>query len=98
MRAKPGRYNSKDDNHDELVHYLISLGCLVEQIHGEKGHGLADLLVGFNGTWAVVEIKSLSGRLRGDQKGFRDRCHSHALPWFLVRSEGDCDVMLEVLR
>ena len=97
MRVKPGTYNSKDSNHHEIVRYLLSEGCLVESITGEKGHGMTDLIVGFNHCWALVEIKSEAGRLRSDQAGFRDRCHAHALPWFLVRSVDDCIACLLVM-
>ena len=76
MRAKPGTYNSKDSNHAELVRYLNSEGCLVCSIAGEKGHGLTDLLVGYNNRWALMEVKTEAGRLTNDQKGFRDRCHA----------------------
>jgi len=46
----------KDDNHNEIVRALISVGAIVIDLSG-IGDGVPDILVGFRGQTLLLEIK-----------------------------------------
>jgi Holliday junction resolvase len=50
------RAAKKDDNHNEIVRALISVGAVVVDLSG-VGDGIPDILVGFRGQTLLLEIK-----------------------------------------
>lgn len=45
----------RDDNEKDIIKDLTRAGAFVQQI--TQGAGVPDLLVGFRGTWFLIEIK-----------------------------------------
>lgn len=66
------RHNARrDENEAEIVNWLESMGCIVEQLPG--GNGRPDLLVGRAGTTWLMEIKSPTGKLNAKQQKWHDK-------------------------
>ncbi len=62
---------AKDSNHDAIADALKQKGCSVVSL-AEVGHGVPDLLVGFNGQTFLLEVKvkSKDVRIRPSQERF----------------------------
>lgn len=58
-----------DANQPEIVETFRQLHCKVQHLH-QVGSGCPDLLVGINGFNVLVEVKTDTGKLTADQKGF----------------------------
>jgi hypothetical protein len=61
----------KDDNHDRVVRELRQVGCTVMETHA-LGDGAPDLVVGYQGQTALVELKN-GARYHQTVKACRDR-------------------------
>lgn len=59
-----------DANQDEIVQTYRALGLSVTSLAG-LGRGVPDLLVGYRGKLALVEVKQPKGKLRPMQEAFR---------------------------
>jgi hypothetical protein len=57
MTKRGGHICKVDANQHAIVKALRAAGAIVQPIH-EIGKGCPDLLVAFNGTWYVVEVKN----------------------------------------
>lgn len=93
------RHKKKDANHGEIVEYLRSQGCTVDDVSGLAGLGY-DLIVGFAGQMAAAEVKDgakppSSRALTESELSAREKWGSL---YFVVTSTVDCDVMLGELR
>lgn len=60
--------------------------------------GAADIMILGWRTFIWIEMKSRTGRLRPEQKEWRDWCHSIGAPWFLCRSVSDVAEALASLQ
>lgn len=59
-----------DANQDEIVQTYRACGLSVTSLAG-LGRGVPDLLVGYRGKLALVEVKQPKGKLRPMQEAFR---------------------------
>lgn len=84
-----------DANQREIVAALRQAGAFVCDLHS-VGRGCPDLLVGFRGTWHLIEVKTATGSLEGDQEEW----HFAALPCrvFVVRSVDEALRSVEAIR
>ena len=96
----PGRRT--DTNHMEITNALRGQGATVFSLHA-VGSGCPDLLVGFAGLTALVEVKRPfgpkgggGGKLTDDQIAFRAKWRG--APVHTVRSLEDVGVLLEALE
>lgn len=80
-------HNQRDVNQSEIVDALRARGaCVVEIEHP------VDLLVGYNGFWVPVEVKSSQkAKIQPSQKAFRQKCKDHNLAVIFLMSLGDVD-------
>ncbi|MCW8966413.1 MAG: hypothetical protein OQK82_06985 [Candidatus Pacearchaeota archaeon] len=65
------RIAKKDDNHNEITEALKRFGFSIFDTH-QIGGGFPDFICARAGVTAVVEVKSKSGKLREDQKLFKN--------------------------
>ena len=80
-------HNQRDANQPEIVAALRERGAYVVEIE----HPL-DLLVGFDGAWCLVEVKSSpKAKIRPSQKAFVEQVQSQNLPAMFVRTMDDLD-------
>jgi hypothetical protein len=76
-----------DANQAVIVRELRDRGALVV-ILGQP----VDLLVGYNGTWCLVEVKaSPRSNIRPSQRAFLDQCQKFGVPCILMDDLDDCD-------
>ena len=76
-----------DANEREIIDELERRGALVLVIDRP-----VDLVVGYLGTWVLVEIKSgPKSRIRPGQKALIDRCDLAGLPCLIMDHLDDCD-------
>ncbi len=76
-----------DANQAEIVAVLRERGAQVVIIGTP-----VDLLVGWHGTWVLVEVKSSPrARIRPSQKAFQDQCREHGTPMIFLFSLDDVD-------
>ncbi len=80
-------HNQRDANQPEIVDALRARGAVVVEIEHPT-----DLLVGYNGFWTPVEVKSSpKAKIQPSQKKFRQRCQDHNLGIIFLMSLGDVE-------
>lgn len=89
-----------DANHAAIVDLLRRAGARVQSL-AQVGGGCPDLLVGYQGRTALVEVKDGSKvpskrRLTDDEARWHE--HWQGGPLFVVESDDDALAMLEALR
>lgn len=87
----PGRANrrygrQKDANHDQIVAALHRSGGIQCVDLSAMGEDVPDILVGIDGAWFLVEIKTANGRETPGQAAFRAAARG---PVFVIRSVDD---------
>jgi very-short-patch-repair endonuclease len=65
------RIAKKDDNHNEITEALRRFGFSIFDTH-QIGGGFPDFICARAGVTAIVEVKGKTGKLREDQKTFRN--------------------------
>jgi hypothetical protein len=65
-----------DQNHVEIVHALRAVGASVLSLH-TLGKGAPDLLVGFRGCTYLLEVKTLTGKLKDCQVEWHNAWRGH---------------------
>ncbi len=81
-------HNQRDANQPEVVAALRERGAYVVEIE----HPL-DLLVGYDGQWVLVEVKSSpKAKIRPSQKAFVNQVMAQDLPAVFIFSLNDVDV------
>lgn len=84
------RYDAKRDaNEQEIVDYLLAVGCSVDRLNGK---GTPDLLVGYRGLNLLIEIKMPDKKLNKIQTHWFSNWRG-TRPW-IVRSVSDAEVVL----
>jgi hypothetical protein len=88
----------KDANHDEIMHTLKAIGCLVVDIHN-MGGGIGDLLIAYRSRWLLIEIKDghkppSARKLTPEEKEFHQKCLLFNAPILTVLSS--CDAVAQV--
>ena len=86
------RASRTDSNHAAIVEAYEAHGCTVLSL-ARMGDGCPDLLVGYRGRLALVEVKAARGRLRPAQEDFQRRW-----PVRVVRTVDDVQAHLGALR
>jgi hypothetical protein len=86
------RNPKRDANEAALVDHLQMRGALVARL---SGAGVPDLLVGFRGDWAVVEVKAPRGQLTDRQTEWIDAARRMRLPVYVIRDRVEADLMLQ---
>ena len=82
-----------DANQAVIVKELRDRGALVV-ILGQP----VDLLVGYRGEWALVEVKSgPNARVRPNQSKFLDQCRDNQVPCFLLDDLDDVETFFPLL-
>lgn len=89
-----------DANQPAIVALLRKAGARVQHLHA-VGHGVPDLVVGYAGRLAWVEIKDPAQppskrRLTPDEKAWHALWHAY--PVYVIESDEDALAMLEELR
>ena len=80
-------HNQRDVNQPEIVAALRERGAVVVEIEHPT-----DLLVGYNGFWTPVEVKSSpKAKIQPSQKAFAEHCQAHNLGVIFLMSLGDVD-------
>lgn len=80
-------HNQRDANQPEIVAALRERGAYVVEIEHP-----VDLLVGYNGFWVLVEVKSgPKAKIRPSQQAFADQCQDKGLGCIFLKSLGDVD-------
>ncbi len=80
-------YNQRDANQPEIVAALRARGAYVVEIEHP-----VDLLVGWQGSWVLVEVKSSRrAKIRPSQKAFVDQVNSQNLPAIIIFGKKDLD-------
>ena len=80
-------HNARDVNQPEIVAALRERGAYVVEIEHP-----VDLLVGYNGFWHLVEVKSgPKAKIQPSQKKFAQHCQDHNLGCIFLMSLGDVD-------
>jgi hypothetical protein len=79
----------RDQNEREIIQEFRSFGASVHQLSGK---GVPDLIVGYRGITALVEVKMPKGKLTDDQKEFFDNWNGGLL--FIVRTVADATSVL----
>ena len=80
-------HNQRDANQTEIVAALRERGAYVVEIE----HPL-DLLVGWRGSWVLVEVKSgPKAKIRPSQKAFVDQVLAQDLPAIFIFGKKDLD-------
>lgn len=88
----------KDSVHNDIVAFLESRGCTCIDL-SRAAHGVPDVLVGFQGRWSLLEIKSPDApagdkALTAAEQKLKDRCEAGRLPWFSCRSVAGAQMLL----
>ncbi len=82
-----------DSNQPIIVRELRDRGALVV-ILGQP----VDLLVGYRGEWALVEVKAgPRSNIRPSQTKFLDQCRANNVPCFLIDDLDDVDTFFPLL-
>jgi hypothetical protein len=81
----------RDANEPAIVEYLQRAGCVVCRISSK---GVPDLLVGYRGTWLLLEVKMPKGRKEPAQELFHNACDALKLPCHVVYSADDAKRIL----
>ena len=85
-------YNQRDANQAEIVAVLRERGAVVVDIERP-----VDLLVGYNGEWSLVEVKSgPRAKIQPSQKKFLAQCEQNQVPCILMFSPTDVDYWFPV--
>ena len=80
-------HNQRDANQAEIVAALRERGAVVVDIERP-----VDLLVGYNGEWSLVEVKSgPRAKIQPSQKKFLAQCEQNQVPCILMFSPKDVD-------
>lgn len=80
-------HNQRDVNQAEIVDALRERGAVVVEIEHPT-----DLLVGYNGFWVPVEVKSSQkAKIQPSQKKFRELCRDRKLGCIFLVTLGDVD-------
>jgi len=100
MSQIPNRHwhTARDANEPEILLEFKYQGAKVAKLSSTAEAGLPDLLVGYAGKWAVVEIKMPGGSLRADQERFRLDAARMDLPWYKIEYAESVPRMLEALK
>ena len=83
---------ARDNNEPAIVAAFKAAQCVVWPI---SGAAIPDLLVGIQGRWIVVEVKTPTGRLTGPQEAFFDIARLRHLPAYVCRTVDDVARILE---
>jgi hypothetical protein len=84
-RQRPLHGSARDVNEKEIIKALENLGALVLRLDPPQ----PDLLVGYLGSWHLIEIKSAKGILTKGQLKLLSACETRELPFTVVRSGPD---------
>lgn len=76
----------RDLNEPAVVEYLNRAGAVVCRISSK---GVPDLLVGYRGTWIMLEVKQPGGKLKDSQELFHSACDALKLPCHVVYNVDD---------
>lgn len=89
------QYDHRDRNESKLTRILEQGGAVCIPIKGRKA-GTPDLVVGYRGSWILVEVKNPDGRnqLSEQQIEFEKLCEFRGLPFKVIRTEKDCEELL----
>ncbi len=80
-------HNQRDANQAEIVRELRDRGAIVVEIERP-----VDLLVGYNGSWCLVEVKDgPKAKIRPSQQAFLDQCKQHQVACILIDHLDDVD-------
>lgn len=98
MRLPPRRAHKVDANQREVIHAFEAAFCTVLSV----GHPF-DLLVGIGRRWITVEVKDGSKPpskqlLTEDEERFAALCRARGLPFHVVRSLEDVELVLRLER
>jgi hypothetical protein len=78
----------RDSNQSKITKDLQDIGALV--IDTSMVPGFVDAVVGFRGSWSLLEFKGEFKKLRGEkQKEFHAICKTMGLPVYLVKNTDD---------
>jgi hypothetical protein len=89
-------HGTTDANHSEVMAALRKLGCSVEDCSAIGRRGVPDLLCGLAGVTFLVEIKTTTGELSGDQVDWH-RAWKGALV-FTIRTAEECATLCKRIR
>ena len=81
----------RDQNERAIVSALNQAGAITWRL---SAPGVPDLLVGWQGRWLLLEVKTERGRLKPAQQVFHATATALKLPCWVVRNEAEA---LEVL-
>ena len=82
-----------DSNQSTIVKELRDRGALVVVL-GQP----VDLLVGYRGAWALVEVKAgPRAKILPSQTAFLDRCRANQVPCFLIDDLDDVDTFFPLV-
>ena len=83
------RTGQADSNEAEIIAALQDRGAIVLVLDRP-----VDLVVGFDGRWVLLEVKSSpKAKIRDSQSRFLARCLAENLPCYLVDSIKDLDLL-----
>lgn len=85
-----GQARRRDANEADIVEALRDVGA---QVHIVSGPGAPDLLVGFQGRWIPIEVKTPKGAL----KPLQVKQQQSAMPFVIVRSVAEALAAIGVL-
>lgn len=91
----------RDDNEKQIVKALEEMGCFVQKI--TQGKGVPDLIVGYKGYWALIEVKDgdkpkSQRSLTKDQMEWFFKVQNRAPVYVAEDAEQAVDIIKEVCR
>ena len=81
-----------DQNQKELVEYARSIGATVTHLHS-VGSGVPDILIGYNGSNYLAEIKNEKGKLNALQVKWFNNWSGQAR---VIRTKEDINELLNI--
>ena len=97
MTYRHTQLDNRDENESDIIAEFARTGASCFRLRAQQ-KGFPDLLLCYNGTFALVEVKQEGKPLKPEQAELRDWFLSLGYPWFLADHIYDCRTILSSMQ